>query len=216
MLGSVCSSLGDIEEFLISICISFDIVHHKGSWIQTVLWFALGHYWCSTQSTSCNFSSFSAMIILTWNCKQKSQNQSRRCEILLLSGQLLPFFLQSIIIGQENQSLWASNPPQWNLVIHTLCNCIPMMNPLVACPHFLSHLGVLVFILGIAAQGGICSSSHIRILTNLHALLSQEALVLSLQCLEDQFATKASLTKLLNSSFDAGTKTPGCFRYILG
>jgi hypothetical protein len=37
MLGSIGSSLGDIEEFLISICISFDIVHQKGSWIQTVL-----------------------------------------------------------------------------------------------------------------------------------------------------------------------------------
>jgi hypothetical protein len=75
-----------------------------------------------------------------------------------------------------------------------ICNCIPMMNPLLACPHFPSHLGVLVLILGIAAQGG--TSSHIRVLTNLHALLSQEALVLSLQCLEDQFATKASLTNL--------------------
>ncbi len=92
-----------------------------------------------------------------------------------------------------------------------ICNCIPMMNPLLACPHFPSHLGVLVFILGIAAQGGICSSSHIRVLTNLHALFSQEALVLSLQCLEDEFATKASLTKLLNSSLDAGIKTLGCF-----
>ncbi len=85
-----------------------------------------------------------------------------------------------------------------------ICNCIPMMNPLLACPHFPTHLGVLVFILGIAAQGGICSSSHIRVLTNLHALFSQEALVLSLQCLEDDFATKASLTKLLNSSLDGG------------
>jgi hypothetical protein len=97
-----------------------------------------------------------------------------------------------------------------------ICNCIPVMNPLLACPHFPSHLGVLVFILGIAAQGGICYSSHIRILTNLHAPLSQEALVLSLQCLKDQFATKASLTKLLNSSFDACTKTPGCFGTYLG
>lgn len=68
-----------------------------------------------------------------------------------------------------------------------------------------------MFILGIAAQGGICSSGHIRVLTNVHALSSQEALVLSLQCLEDQFDTKASLIKLLNGSFDAGTKTSGCF-----
>lgn len=97
-----------------------------------------------------------------------------------------------------------------------ICNCIPMMNPLLACPHFPTLLGVLVFILGIAAQGGICSSSHIRVLTNLHALFSQEALVLSLQCLEDEFATKASLTKLLNSSLDAGIKTLGCFGTHLG